>query len=67
MTKPSSSEVDLDRLHDILVEVNGRSYSERQLLAIFETLPAQIQTDVVANGVSDSLYTHFMRRGVPTV
>jgi len=62
-------EFDTDRLHDILVEINGRSYSEKRLVAIFESLPINIQNEALAEDFDpvacDRIYTHLKRNGVP--
>jgi hypothetical protein len=62
---------DMDRLHDVLVEVNGRSYSEAQLKAIYLQLPETIRNDIRSWGldtvIADNIYNHMKRHGVPTV
>lgn len=62
---------DMDRFHDVLVEVNGRSYSEAQLKTLFSQLPEQIKNDVASWGldtvIADTIYTHYKRHGIPNV
>lgn len=65
------NEIDLDRLHDILVEVNGRSYTEAQLKQIFQTFPTMLQRDCwiweFDTETSEAVYRHLKRHGVPQI
>lgn len=50
------ADIDLSRLHDVMVEIDGKSRTEQELLLIFESLPQYIRNIAYQWGGGDTVF-----------
>lgn len=62
-----SDDGDWSRMHDIMAEISGRTYTDAQCRALFDTLPARLQGEALIWGietvVGDAIYVHLCEIG----